>query len=304
MDARDQGEYGGAIQGGTVYASADFPDVDINGDIKPNNSVLSAVSNVVLFHVSEAVDKQQQAKQWRKKIREMLHYHQEKILQFFTKPLPPDHALKIAHTLLSKYGKQIPYDPLRSTPQFFKDYIMEAPQEGANMLNTYLSELEHSRSSDTSIQKWQYMSRHMLDYMRDTGDELIRLDHRLQAECQYIDSVVDKVTQLVALPNPEIPGFQEMMDAYIEKQFELHPIDKIYWDYIFTLQKYSTLRDILLPQRAINQPEPLCCICMTEPIIMAMNPCGHTFCMNCSKKTMVCHFCRRGVTSRLRIYFG
>ena len=305
MDSRDQGEIGGAIQGGTVYASPDFQDIDIPGEVRPQNSVLTAVSNVVLYHISEAAEKQYQAKQWRKKIREMLHYHQEKILQFFTKPLPSEHPLKAAHTLLNKYGKPIVTDITKTAPpQFFKDYITEAPQEGAKMLNTYISELEASRSSDTPIQKWQNMSRHMLEYMRDTGDELLRLDQRLQTECQHIDSVVEKVTQLVSLPNPEIQGFQEMMDTYIEKQFELHPIHVIYWDYIYTLQKYSILRDILLPQRAVTQTDPLCCICMTEPIVIAVGPCGHTFCANCSKKTIICHFCRRAITSRLRIYFS
>ena len=148
------------------------------------------------------------------------------------------------------------------------------------------------------------MSRHMLDYMRDIGDEIIRLDQKLQSECQRIDSTVDKVNQLVALPNPEIDGFQEMMVTYIEKQFKNNNVETLYWDYIYSLQKYSALREILIPQRMSNQSEPICCICMTEPIVMAMSPCGHTFCTNCSKRTIVCHVCRQPVVTRLRVFFG
>ena len=115
---------------------------------------------------------------------------------------------------------------------------------------------------------------------------------------------MEKVSQLVALPNPELDGFQEIMEKYIEKQFEKTDLQTVYWDYIFTLQKYSILRDILIPQRITNQSDPLCCICMTEPIVMAMSPCGHTFCTNCSKRTVVCHICRQQVVSRLRVFFG
>jgi hypothetical protein len=144
----------------------------------------------------------------------------------------------------------------------------------------------------------------MLDYMRDVGDELIRLDQKLQTECQYLDTIAEKITSLVGMGNPGVEGFEAMMEAYIVKQFETHPIEKLYWDYVFTVQKYSGLRDILMPQRISAQAEPVCCVCMTESAIMAFVPCGHTFCTNCSKKTMICHVCRHSITNRVRIYFG
>ena len=303
MDQRDQLEIGGAVQGGTVYASPDFPDAEPL-DNKPIVGVTRAVSNLILFHVSDAVDKQNQHRTWKRKVREILQNHQERILELFTKPLPNEHPLKSAHILLTKYGKLTNYDTSRAVPQFFKDYIKEAPQKGIEQLNKYLTDLSDSRVTDNPVSRWVTMSRHMLDYLRDIGDELIRLDQRLQMECQRVDSVVEKVGQLIALPNPELEGFQEMMDKYIEKQFETNNLQTLYWDFIFTLQKYSALREILIPQRLANQSEPLCCICMTEPIVIAMGPCGHTFCTNCSKRSVVCHICRQQITTRLRIFFG
>lgn len=303
MEQRDQLEIGGAIQGGTVYASPDFPDAEPL-DTRPSVSVSTAVSNVILFHVSESVDKQSQHRTWKRKVRDILQNHQEKILEFFIKPLTDSHPLKYAHILLTKYGKISNYDVTRQIPQFFREFILESPQTGLIQLNKYLTELSESRNSELPVQRWTNMTRHMLDYLRDLGDELIRLDQRLQMETQRIDSVVEKVGQLIALPNPELEGFQEMMDKYIAKQFEANNLESLYWDYIFTLQKYSILRDILIPQRLANQSEPLCCICMTEPVVIAFGPCGHTFCTNCSKRTVVCHICRQPVTTRLRVYFG
>jgi len=301
MELADLGGLEGPLQG-SIYGPADFPDANTNTVNQPG--ILNTVSRVTLHHISDISDKLQQTRQWRRKVREILQNHQERVLQFFTVPMPINHPLKVAQTLLQKYGKPIKGEIYKNTSQFLKEYIQEAEPKGIDELNIYLDKLAENRSTETPIQRWISMSRHMLDYMRDVGDELIRIDQKLQNECQHLDSVIEKITQLIGLPDPDIDGFQDMMEAYIEKQFKKHPIEEIYWEYIYTLQKYSILREILIPQRTANQVEPLCCICMTEPIVMAMSPCGHTFCTNCSKRTIVCHVCRQHVTNRIRIYFG
>ena len=288
----------------TTYSPADFPDADIV-DNKNHIGISTTVSNLTLYHISDNVEKQQQSRIWRRKVREIIQNHQEQILQFFIKPLTSDHPLQIARQLLTKYGKLYPsYDSSRPTPSLLKDYLVDISSNGLDTLNKYINGLMLANVKDTPVTRWTSMSRHMLDYMRDTGDELIRIDQKLKNECLHLDSVTEKVTTLINLPNPDIDGFEEMMAQYIEKQFEKHPIHQVYWDYLYTLQKYSALRDILIPQRIVNISEPICCICMTEPIVMAMVPCGHSFCTNCSKRTMACHICRQAVTSRMRIFFG
>ena len=285
-----------------IYAPADFPDIE-----QRNHSIVQTVSNVTLYHISDGTEKHQQSRVWRRKVRDILQNHQERILQFFSKPLPENHPIKVAQTLLTKYGKPLSnFDPSKNPPQFLKDYIQDVSGSGFVSLNTYLNELMEGvrRTSECSTSRWITMTRHMLDHMRDVGDELIRLDQKLSSACTHLDWVVESILQFSNLPHPDIDGFQEMMELYIKRQFDSHPIEQYYWDYIHTLQKYSGLRDILIPQRTANLAEPICCICMTEPIIMAMVPCGHTFCTNCSKRTIVCHICRKQVTSRMRIYFG
>jgi hypothetical protein len=148
-----------------------------------------------------------------------------------------------------------------------------------------------------------------MDYMMSVGDEMIRLDEKLTSECAHLDSVVEKIMAVVNLPQPEgeaCNGFRDTMEAYLVAQFEQHKIEKYYWDYLNTLQKYAALKDLLFPQRsnALNTTEPLCSICLTEAVTIVFAPCGHTFCQNCSKRTISCHMCRQFVTSRIRVYFG
>jgi hypothetical protein len=157
MDQRDQGPLGGAVQGGAVYASPnDFPDMLEPLHTKQNVNIEMTVGNVILHHVSESADRQNQHRTWRRKVREILMNHQEKILQFFTKKLPDSHPLKTAHILLTKYGKAFAHD--RQIPQFFKDFISESPQTGLEQLNKYLNELSNSRSQDSPVGKWLNMS--------------------------------------------------------------------------------------------------------------------------------------------------
>lgn len=287
----------------TNYAPADFSEAVQD---RPPQSIATAVTNVSLYHSQENSEKINQAKVWRKKVRDILQNHQERILQFFTKPLPTDHPMKVAHSLLTKYGKNISqnFDSHRTPPQLFKDFLKDPSGNGFLSLNQYIGDLEKARAADSPTQRWSNMTRSLLDYMRNVGDELLRIDQKLQSECNLLDTVVEKVIQLTNLGNPGVEGFEELMESYIDKQFESHPIEELYWDYINTVQKYSGLRDILMPQRTANITEPVCCICMTEVAILAFTPCGHTFCTNCSKKTSVCHICRQVVSNRIRLFFG
>jgi len=305
QDFRNDNEYSG--YGGIVHAPADFPDADGN-ELKTldSNVLTNVVSNVSLYHVSgDTSEKQQNAKVWRKKVREIINTHQERIIDFFTKPVPKEHPLKIAQSLLTRYSKHNQYLTMNdSSKQTLKDFIVDVSGEGIHQLNIYIAELEKSRVSDTPLQKYIFMTRSLLDYMKTVGDEMIRIDQALQNQCFHLDIVVDKVIQLISLDRPEIEGFEEVMQKYIQQQFECHPIEKLYLSYIYAIQKYAALRDILTSQRVMNASEPLCCVCMSETIIMVFIPCGHTFCTNCSKKTAACHVCRQGVTSRVKLYIG
>jgi hypothetical protein len=300
----EQAEEGYITQGGQMYAPADFTDAGGN-DARPFNSLSSTINNVSLYHINNIVDKAQQSKAWRRKVREIIQNHQERILQFMTIPVPNDHPLKTARTLIQKYGKNstITYDIHRPAPQLMKDYIVDLSGEGITAINEYIKGLENTRVSDTPIQRQMNITKTLLDYMRDTGDELIRLDQNLQNVCIHLDTVIEKVTQLTSLESPDIDGFEEMMESYIQKQFEKHPIEKIYWDYLHTMQKYHILRDIMTSQRIMSAREPLCCVCMTEAVVIAFAPCGHTFCSGCAKRAVTCYVCRAMVQSRVKLFF-
>jgi Zinc finger, C3HC4 type (RING finger) len=294
---------------GTAFASADFPDAD---GAAPTNSLTSTVTSVSLYHLNDINEKNQQAKAWRKKVRDIIQSHQELIIDFLMqKPLPEHHVVKFANHILTKYGKVLTpgsnpsgFDTSKASLIYLKDFIVDSKTSGIDDLNTYIKTLEEYKASDTPLQRWTYVVKSLIDYMRITGDELVGLDQRLQRECRLLDTAAEKLIQVSSLDSLEIEGFYEMVQTYIIRLFDKHPIEKLYWDYMSTVQKYSAIRDVLTSQRVMNSAEPLCCICMTEVVVMAFVPCGHTFCTNCSKKTMNCHVCRQHVQNRVKLYFS
>ena len=52
----------------------------------------------------------------------------------------------------------------------------------------------------------------------------------------------------------------------------------------------------------INLP-PMCCICLTQPVSVVCNPCGHTFCANCISKTR-CYICREKIKDLTNVFFN
>lgn len=296
---------------GTAFASADFPDADSLNNI-PINSLSTTVTSVSLYHLNDIAEKFQQAKLWRKKIRDIIQSHQESIINFLMQtPLPENHTVKFAHQILIKYGKVLMpgtnasgFDTSKASLIYLKDFIVENKASGIEELNMYIKSLEEFKASDTPLNRWSYVIKSLIDYMKTTGDELINLDQSLQKKCRTLDAAAEKLIQVSTLDTLEVEGFHEMVQIYILKLFEKYPIEKLYWEYMNTVQKYSAIRDVLTCHRVINSAEPLCCICMTEVVIIAFVPCGHTFCTNCSKKTITCHICRQHVQNRIKLFFS
>lgn len=293
----------GYIQG-QAYASANFEEYD--GQSVKSQNIQHSIAHAISYHTYDMNDKLQQSRVWKKKLKDLIQYHQETIVSFLVKPLPENHTVSSAHMYMKKYGKSTvsyTFDASKVPPNFLKDLIVDVSGQGLAELDLYIKGLETTFAADPPTVKWTNMTKNMIEYMKTLGDELIKVEQSLQNECVLMDQFTDKVSQLLSLGNPGVDGYEEMMESLIKKQFEAHPIERLYWNYIHTLQKYASLHDILVQTKITSSTEPTCCICMTDPSTMVFTPCGHTFCANCSKKPVVCHVCRQVVQNRFKIFF-
>jgi C-terminal peptidase prc len=71
-------------------------------------------------------------------------------------------------------------------------------------------------------------------------------------------------------------------------------------------KKWNILRELITFQN-ITSPdtkEPLCAICLADPITHTVVPCGHTFCTSCVRRINVsCYLCRGPVRERIKLFF-
>lgn len=292
----------GYVQG-QAYAPADFNEHDNEINAQP---VFNSISHGISYHSYSMSDKVQQSRLWRKKLRDLIQYHREHILDFLVKPISENQTINSANMFIQKYGKNpvsYTFDASKNPPAFLKDHIADLSGQGFAELDTYMKNLETVFASDSPTVKWTNMTKNLIDYMKTLGDELIKVESRLSSECNSLDHFVSKVNQLVSLGNPGVEGYEGMMEELVKKQFESSTLESLYWNYMHTLQKYSSLYDILVQPKINLKTEPLCCVCMTDPSTVVFSPCGHTFCQNCSKKPIVCHLCRQVVQGRMKIYF-
>lgn len=76
-----------------------------------------------------------------------------------------------------------------------------------------------------------------------------------------------------------------------------------------TSERINTIKNIIYCKELIedgeqNESKNKCSICKESDVIYCMNPCGHTFCDNCSPIIFKpCHICRGDVRNKIKIFF-
>jgi len=132
---------------------------------------------------------------------------------------------------------------------------------------------------------------------------------RLQSKLKQIEAFSSQVKAL-RIPHatalvPEYEALQSALLHFIESQYAALRIDTDYKEFAEQYDRFQTYRSILCLLQPQGGAQPLCTVCMTEPISAAVIPCGHTFCGRCcSTQRNICYICRTPVRDRQRLYFG
>jgi len=179
--------------------------------------------------------------------------------------------------------------------------------------NDVLDSIQDSLSSNIerdSLSQWILQARKILDLWKLTIGEMRSVEKRLEAQCLIFDDAYKRARILLDLPSTTNNSYETLLDAthtYIQQIFNENKIEEIFQDYCKTLKKMCVLTDTMKTIRLfINSPtEPVCTICITEPVSMTFVPCGHTVCGTCAQRQLAsCHVCRAYVRERVKIYFS
>lgn len=304
------------------FAPANFGDAE---DSRPSGAHMEAlggnqdaiqgiVQQTLTRHITEALPPQASPQltsysthqnNWRKRLREMMIRQNESVLGFLYRP-PSDHpVLGPVETALRRYAlrQDVEFGALRPLKQLLED------ASGTN-LGIISSEIETciAIKGPSSLPQLRSQVNSLLELYKETGEKLLDCENQLKLRLEKMDKIQRRVSILMELQtNEATPELVDAMEKYLRLAFRDMGIEGQYKQLLFLYQKHLSLREAIQIFKTGSQlaSEPLCPICITESVGMAIVPCGHTFCQTCARRMMTeCGVCRGRVKDRLKLYFS
>lgn len=196
---------------------------------------------------------------------------------------------------------------LDTAKQLQEKYGLPISAELESTVTKLQSELAATR--DTSeIQTYKNQSLLILRKYRELSQKLIKAETILKNKVSKFNAIQKQLLFLLTLEeNDESRQLIGATEAYLKQYFVNSNLEADYTEFVELHKYWTMLRELLLIQRPPsieNNTAPICCVCLTEPISVAINPCGHTFCAGCrSRFSRGCPICRGHIIGVLKIYF-
>jgi hypothetical protein len=150
--------------------------------------------------------------------------------------------------------------------------------------------------------------RYVYEEYRIAGEAALTAEGVLKSRLATLDKLQGKVVALLELdPTEAYQPLMESSEAYLKTVFEKNQIGEAYGALIEAYRRFLTVRDIVVMMRAVqsNENEPLCTICLEDPVLYCVSPCGHTYCNNCIKKQLgACFMCRTPIKDKIKLFFS
>jgi hypothetical protein len=299
--------------GSAIYASANFQDAE---DSRPSASFFEAfggsdaiqgiVTQSLSRHVAEAVPVKsppvgQSTNTWRRRLREMMLRQTETVLDFLARPPAQESAIGTVETILRRYSIRQEVDPsnIKTLGQLLDISGSEIEAEIKECI---------TQKGGTSLGDLRSQVTALIDMYKQTGEKVLECENQLRLRIEKIDKLQRRVSVILELQtNDATEALLQGMEKYMQISVNDLTLETLYKQLIYLYQKHIALRDaIQLFKTGSSLPsEPVCAICLTDSISHAIVPCGHTFCVSCSRKmTYECGICRSKIKDRMKIFIS
>ena len=298
------------------FSPADFDDAE---DLRPASAIFdvggvgsttpytTAINGIVAKHADEIKQKVAAAIEtpagWKKRIRSFLSQKNSDLLDFLQLTVNSHPTLGKGEIILRKFGNV----SFRVDHPTIRDLVIDTSG------NDYVAEINaillSVRKGESPIKDFVESVTSIFDQYREAGTEALRGEATLRMKMEIFDKFQGKIAALFDL-DPSSEKYFPLLNAseeYLGSIFEKNQIKEAYMAFIEAYRKFITLRDIVSMIRTVqsNENEPVCTICINEPVVYCMNPCGHTYCQTCSQRHAgACFVCRTIVKDKIRIFFN
>ena len=241
----------------------------------------------------------------KRRIRELIAKQNNETFQFLAHPERSPNILGIAETIFRKYGRDV---PVLNRP-IGRELNLDSS------MNPVILEIEAGLlklTADVSGNETQPLSvlmnqlKWVFNQYKVIGEEVMRLETLLSQKTESLDKLQQRQNIIMTLmPNDALPPLLDAYHEYVRETFESTRIESTYKDLIQAYKMWNILREVIsLQQISRDMKEPLCSICLADPVSHTIAPCGHTFCTQCIRRVNTqCYLCRGPVRERIKLFF-
>ena len=306
-------EFGGLSAGG-AYAPADFGDAE---DTKPIGATFDigghdvqtpytgAVNAILMKHTDEIRGKVSSTVHlpsgWRTRLRDFLVTKNNALLDFLSVSVPSHPVLGPGEVLIRRFGNP------QVTPSHpsVRDFVLDG--SGEDVLADIDAALQNFKG-EGGIKDYIAQTGLLYDEYRMAGEGVFKAQGALKRKLERLDRIQGKLATLFEIePNEKWGPLMEATEAYLGKIFDECGIEEEYKALVASYRRFAVMRDVVMMTRGITslESQPMCGICLNEPVSFAFAPCGHTFCQTCSRRQgSTCPFCRSNIRDRVKIFFS
>jgi hypothetical protein len=294
------GNYASAAWDDSTDSSPSTFDIGGQGSSTPYSS---AVNAILTKHMDEIKGKNTTnlPVTWKRRLRDFMGKKHNDLLDFLKLSVSSHPVFSPGEVLLRRFGNPT----ITSTHSSVRDMILDISGEDITQkINAELLIL----SCQDPLKDYVSYTQAIYEQYKEAGDELLKAQQYLKAKLDKLDRIQGKIGILFEIePNEKYEPLMLANEEYLKKIFDETQIEEEYKSVIAAYRRFIALRDIVTMSRSITlqESEPLCSICLEEPVSFALSPCGHTFCQTCIRRqTGQCFMCRAQVKDRVKLYFG
>jgi Zinc finger, C3HC4 type (RING finger) len=300
---------------GSDYASAawetegdSIPEISLDNTILPGK-YKTTVTNILSKHCAEIKTSSDEIVQplssiSKKKLKELITKHNNDIFAFMARPEKTPNMLGLAETIFRRYGQDIPTIKGNNANTILRDLNLDA---SVNSVAADFDESLKKYRGEGGLEDFIKQMRWIYNQYKNIGEEVLRLETILYQKIEMLDKLNNRLPLITSLQNnDELPELIESFSKYASSVFKSSNFEENYKELVEAYKKWNICRQIINTQSVFKNDthESQCTICLTDPVTMAIVPCGHTFCGSCAKKqNTACYICRGTIRERIRLYF-
>lgn len=267
-------------------------------------SLANITRNLTQRHIQElketadiAIPRLNNLQQLRKSFRDFYIKEQQHVFSFLDSEVSASETLNSCMQILRRFGRA-DYTAARCK-------IRDLPLDF-----NYTSSIQTIQESlnPFSLESWVEQTKQLLDCWRQTTQFLFSAEKKLETQMKLFQDLHNRMKMTYQLPANEV--YDTLIfatESYLKRAFDDCKLEEIYTEYISCIKRLIVLTDAMnLIRLFVNSStEPVCSVCMSEPVGLAAIPCGHTFCQQCGIKQMLtCYICRTPVKDRQKLFFS